>query len=127
MKTEAKDHARPLVWLGDSKSRYMEFPAPARQAMGYELFLVQRGRNPPSTKPLKGLGAGVFEIIEDSLGGTYRVAYTVRFDQRVYVLHAFQKKSTKGIATQLRDIRLIEKRIKDATADYNLFLQEQNP
>jgi phage-related protein len=126
MTSDAKYPPRPLVWLGDSKARYMEFPAAARSEMGHELFLVQRGQTPPGAKPLKGLGPRVFEIAEDSLGGTYRAAYTVRFERRVYVLHAFQKKSMKGIATSLRDVRLIEKRLKDAARDYDIFLKEQN-
>jgi len=127
MISDQKYSSRPLVWLGDSKARYMEFPAPARNEMGHELFLVQRGQMPPGAKPLKGFGSGVFEIAEDSVGGTYRAAYTIRFERRVYVLHAFQKKSVKGIATPLRDVRLIEKRLKAAAADYALFLKEQKP
>ena len=125
MTYDTKYPPRPLVWLGDSKAQYMEFPHQARHAMGYELFLVQRGQTPPSSKPLKGLGSGIFEIIENSRGGTYRAAYVVKFENRIYILHAFQKKSKKGIATVLKDIRLIEKRLKDAVADHQIYMEER--
>jgi len=72
----------------------------------------------PKAKPWKGDGQGVFEIVEDYRGDTYRAVYTVRFVGVVYVLHAFQKKSKTGIKTPQPDINLIAERLKRAQADY---------
>ena len=63
-------------------------------------------------------GSGLFEIVEDHRGDTYRAIYTVRFKAAVYVLHAFQKKSPKGIKTALTDIDLVSRRLKAAELDY---------
>ncbi len=81
--------------------------------------IAQHGGKAPSTKPLRGLGTGVLEVIEAHRGDTYRAAYTVRFDDRIYVLHCFQKKSKRGIKTPKADIDLIKARLKAAQADYN--------
>lgn len=86
--------------------------------MGNALGLAQFGGKHPSAKPWKGLGSGVFEIVEDYSGDTYRAVYTLRFKEAVYVLHAFQKKSPKGIKTPLTDIALVERRLKTAHQDY---------
>ncbi|MBK5959524.1 hypothetical protein CCR97_15110 [Rhodoplanes elegans] len=72
----------------------------------------------PSAKPWKGQGPGVFEVVEDFRGGTYRAVYTVRFMEVVYVLHAFQKKSPRGIKTAQVDIDLVERRLKIAQQDH---------
>jgi phage-related protein len=71
-------------------------------------------------KPLKGIGSGsgVLELVERYDGDTYRVVYTVRFRDAVYVLHAFQKKSTRGIKTRKHDIELIRERFKAAASHY---------
>lgn len=66
----------------------------------------------------RGDGPGVFEIVEDHRGDTYRVAYTVRFAKAVYVLHCFQKKSPSGIRTAKNDVELIHERLKTAQVDY---------
>ena len=73
---------------------------------------------PPSAKPWKGEGPGVFELVEDGRGGTWRVAYTVRFEKAVYVLHCFQKKSPSGVRTAKGDVDLIHERLKTAREDY---------
>lgn len=67
-----------------------------------------------SAKPLKGLGPGVLEVVSDHRGDTFRAVYTVRLADRVFVLHAFQKKSKHGIATPQADIELIKRRLKQA-------------
>ena len=82
------------------------------------LFAIQCGETPPAAKPLKGLGSGVLELVEQDTGGTYRAVYAVRFETAIYVLHVFQKKSKKGIATPLQDIKLIRKRFADAQQDH---------
>jgi len=89
---------RPLLWVASSKRDYSEFPPRVQDTLGFELFLAQTGQHPPSAKPLKGIGTGIVELIEDFDGDTYRTAYTVRFQEAVYMLHAFKKKSTRGIA-----------------------------
>jgi len=82
--------------------------------------VVQLGGQPPSAKPWKVNGPGVYELIEDVRGDTYRVAYTVRFAKAVYVLHCFQKKSPSGIRTARQDIELIHERLKLARQDYEV-------
>ena len=69
--------------------------------IGYALGVVQYGGHPPSAKPLKGLGPGVLEILEDDASGTFRAVYTVRFRRAIYVLHAFQKKTRKTAAMDI--------------------------
>ena len=109
---------RPVLWVGSSKRDYGEFPAQVQDNFGFELFLVQTGQHPLSAKPLKGLGSGIIELIDDFDGDTYRAVYTVRFHEAVYVLHAFKKKSKQGIATQKRDIELVKRRLRDAQDDH---------
>ena len=86
--------------------------------MGVALFIVQLGRTPESAKPWKGLGSGVYELVEDHRGDTFRAVYTVRFGDAVHVLHAFQKKSRSGIATPRPDVELVGKRLKAVLARY---------
>ena len=94
--------------------------------MGYALYLAQVGRKHEAAKPLKGFGsAGVLEIVDATAGGTYRGVYTVRFAGVVYVLHCFQKKSKRGIATPKADIDLIKRRLVSASEDYRKRVTEQ--
>ncbi|MHB1592047.1 MAG: type II toxin-antitoxin system RelE/ParE family toxin [Sulfuricella sp.] len=109
---------KPLHWIGSAKKDLLAFPGEAMDDFGYALGVVQLGGTPPSAKPWKGEGPGVFEIVEDHRGDTYRVAYTVRFAKAVYVLHCFQKKSPSGIRTANNDVELIHERLKTAHADY---------
>ena len=88
--------------------------------IGYALGAVPLGGHPASTKPWKGLGAGVFEIVENDRSGTYRAVYTVRFRKAVYVLHVFQKKSPSGIRTARTDVDLVATRLKAAKDDYEV-------
>lgn len=82
---------------------------------GVALFAAQLGEMPPEAKPLRGFGgAAVLELVDDYNHGTYRAVYTVRFATAVYVLHAFQKKSKRGIATPQPEIELIRGRLKTA-------------
>lgn len=91
------------------------FPAEVRQTIGFALFQAQTGRKHPDAKVLKGSGgAGVLEVVEDHDGDTYRAAYTVKPAGRIYVLHAFQKKSKSGIKTPTADIQGIRQRLKAA-------------
>ena len=106
---------KPLAWIGSSKRDLLVMPEGVIEVFGYALYLAQTGGKHDQAKPLKGFGsAGVLEIIEDDDGNTYRAVYTVRFKSAVYVLHCYQKKSRKGIATPRQEIELIKARMKRA-------------
>ena len=111
---------KPLDWVGSSKKDFVGFPEPVKDEIGNALGLAQFGGKHPSAKPWKGQGAGVFEVVEDHAGDTYRAVYTVRFKETVYVLHAFQKKSPRGIKTAQVDVDLVERRLKVAQQDYEV-------
>ena len=92
-----------------------DFPDPVQDRMGYALYVAQRGGKHPDAKALSGFGgAGVLEVVRDFRGDAFRAVYTVRFADVVFVLHAFQKKSTTGRQTPRREIALIRQRLRDA-------------
>jgi phage-related protein len=96
-----------------------DFPAAVRGDIGQALYAAQAGKTDPAAKPLRGFGgASVMEIVASHHGKAWRAIYTVRFQDAIYVLHAFQKKSTKGIATPTREIEMIQKRLSEAERDY---------
>ena len=106
---------KPLKWIGSSLKDLKSFPDDVQDTFGYALYQAQNGEKTDAAKPLKGFGsAGVLEVVENGQGGTYRAAYTVRFNKAIYVLHCFQKKSTRGIETSQQDIELIKSRLKTA-------------
>jgi len=106
---------KPLVWVRSSKIDLKKFPRTAQSHLGFALKVAQTGGKHPDAKPMKGFGgASVIEIVEDYDSDTYRAVYTVKFDEAIYVLHAFQKKSKSGIATPKHHIRLIEERLRRA-------------
>ena len=108
-----------VAWIGSSYKDFRAFPDPVQDAMGYALFLAQTGRMHGDAKPLKGFGgAGVLELIEDHQGDAYRAVYTVRFEDAVYVLHAFQKKSKQGRKTPAQEMEMIRKRLKAAEENH---------
>ena len=87
--------------------------------MGYALYLAQTGSKHPDAKPLRGFGgAGVLEVVDDAGRDTYRVVYTITLPNAVYVLHAFQKKAKRGIATPKKDIDLIRDRLHRARVHF---------
>lgn len=106
----------PVVWVGDSLRVLKSFPSAVQDEVGYALFLAQRGEKHIAAKPMKGLGGGVLEVVADHRGDTFRAVYTVRLKDRVYVLHAFQKKSKHGIATPQTEIDMIKRRLTQAIA-----------
>lgn len=112
--TEPKE----LIWVGSSRKDLRAFPPEVRRAFGLALFAAQLGETPPDAKSLKGFGSGVLELIEGHPSGTYRAVYVVRFAAKVYVLHAFQKKSKRGIATPKQELDLIRDRLKWAERLY---------
>ena len=106
---------KQLVWIGSAKKDLLALPVPVRKFFGHALDFAQRGDQHESAKALKGFGgAGVIEIVENDVGGTYRAVYTVRFEAAVFVLHCFQKKSKRGIATPKADLGIIRARLKVA-------------
>jgi phage-related protein len=110
---------KPVVWIGSSLEDLKEFPEEVQGEMGYALYLAQTGKKHISAKPLKGFGgAGVVEIVTNFDSDTYRSVYTVKLAGVIYVLHAFQKKSKRGIATPKQDIALIKERLKRAKQHY---------
>jgi phage-related protein len=114
-----KQQLKPLEWVGSSKADLIAFPISLRKEMGYALYLAQAGEKPINAKPLRGFGgAGVLELAARQGGNAYRAVYTVEFAEAVYVLHAFQKKSKKGIATPKADLDLIKQRLKVAAEQY---------
>ncbi len=85
-------------------------PSDVVDVFGFALHLAQSGKKHDQAKPLKGFGgASVLEVVEDHMGDTYRAVYTVKIAEKVYVLHCFQKKSTKGIETPKQDMDLIRR------------------
>ncbi len=91
---------KPVEWIGSSREDLRAFPGEVREVMGEALYRAQRGDEHPAAKALKGFGGrGVLEIVDDHHGDTYRAIYTVKLTNAIYVLHVFQKKSKKGIAT----------------------------
>ncbi len=119
---------KPVRWVGSSKEDLREFPEEVRRRVGSALWDAQLGRKAPYAKPLRGFrGASVLEIVDDFDGDTYRAVYTVRFAGAVYVLHAFQKKSRRGIATPKAELDLIEQRLKRAEEDYERWSRSGKP
>jgi phage-related protein len=110
---------KPCLFVGSSRKDLKRFPAKVQNRIGYALNEVQEGGEPMAAKALKGFGGRtVLELIDDFDNDTYRAVYTVRFAGVVYVLHAFQKKAKKGIATPLHDIELVKSRLRDAELHY---------
>lgn len=106
---------KPLEWIGSSKKDLKALPDEVMDVFGYALHLAQAGGKHLQAKPLHGFGcAGVLEVVEDWRGNAYRAVYTVRFEERVFVLHVFQKKSKSGIETPKPDRDLIRKRLQVA-------------
>jgi phage-related protein len=111
---------KPLFWVGSSKRDLLVFPESVKDEIGTALSVAQFGGKHASAKPWKGEGPGVFEVVEDYHGDTYRAVYSVKFEGAVYVLHAFQKKSPSGIRTSRLDVELIAQRLQAATQDYEV-------
>jgi phage-related protein len=110
---------KPVRWVGSSRRDLKTFPRPVKRDIGQALYAAQRGEEYPSVKSLKGFGGrSVLEIVAPYRTDTYRAVYTVRFSDAIYVLHAFQKKSTRGIATRQQDIDLIRQRLAVAERDH---------
>ena len=105
---------RPVIWLGNSKRNIQAFPKEAQKLVGDELRLIQTGETPANTKSFTGIGSGVLEIAIRHAKEAYRTVLAVQLGEKIYVLHAFQKKSRSGIKTPKKDVDLIKRRYRDA-------------
>ena len=104
-----KNAAKPIQWLGDSRDRLRRFPQAARREIGYQLSLIQAGRSAVDWKPIPLVGTGVIEIRVHA-EGEYRVFYVAKFEDAVYVLHVFAKKTRKASSL---DVELGKKRYRE--------------
>jgi len=102
---------KPVRFTGNAKDDPSASPKSARTRAGYELFMVQAGRDPDDWKPMPTVGPGACEIRVRDQAGAFRVVYVAKFEDAVYVLHAFQKKSRK---TSPSDLKLARQRYRDA-------------
>jgi phage-related protein len=110
---------KPVIWIGSSRRDLREMPQQVRRDIGQALYAAQQGVTDPAAKPLKGFGgARVMEIVERYRTDAYRAVYTANFDNAVYVLHVFQKKSKSDIATPKQEIELIRRRLAEAERHY---------
>ena len=110
---------RPVRWVGSSLKDLKTFPKTVQRHVGQALYAAQCGEEYPTVKALKGFGGrSVLEIVVDFRSDTWRAVYTVRLRDVIYVLHAFQKKSKKGIATPQKELDVIQQRLAAAEQDY---------
>lgn len=116
-----RESPKPVRWVGSSLRDLKSFPTEVCSLIGYALYAAQNGDIDPAAKPMKGFGgASVMEIVAPFSGDTWRAVYTVRFQDIVYVLHAFQKKSKSGVSTPKKEIDLIRHRLEAAQRDYKM-------
>lgn len=115
----ASKELKPLDWVASSKKDLRAMPVAVKSVFGFALYQAQIGEKHVDAKPLRGFGgAGVLEVVENHDGDTYRAVYTVKFEEAVYVLHCFQKKSKSGVATPKQDLDLVESRLKIAQVEH---------
>lgn len=103
---------KALEWVGSSKKDVLKFPDEVKKEIGYALYVAQNGGQYHHTKPFKGYGSAVYEIVVDFDKNAYRSVYVANFREKIYVVHCFQKKSKTGIETPKEEIDLISKRLK---------------
>ena len=108
---------KTITFMGGTLNALRAFPTEARQAAGFQLDRVQRGMDPSDWKPMANIGIGVKEIRLKEEAGIFRVIYVARFAERIYVLHAFQKKTAR---TEQRDIELARKHYREVANDQHL-------
>jgi len=104
---------KKIEWVGTSLIDLRAFPDQVKDQVGFALHLAQIGKKHDSAKPFRGL-SGVFEIVSDHHSDTYRAVYAVKLGDKIYVLHAFQKKAKKGIKTPKLEVDIIKDRFKRA-------------
>ena len=102
---------KPVLWIGSSRDDLRQFPDRVRRHMGFAIYQAQAGLRHRDAKPLRGFGSGVVEVVSRHDGDTFRAVYAVRFETAVYVLHAFQKKARRGLATPKKELDLVRRRL----------------
>ena len=107
------DNEKPIEWLGSSLEDLVVFPESARKEAGFQLHRIQHDLDPEHWKPFPQVGAGVREIIISEEEGAFRVMYVAKFEEAVYVLHSFQKKTQQ---TSKQDKAIASRRFKDVLA-----------
>ena len=121
-----KQARKPIKWVSSAKRDLDVMPEDVKDVFGHAIDLAQAGAKHPDAKVMTGFGsAGVLEVVEDYLGDTYRAVYTVKFAGWVYVLHCFQKKSKRGIATPKPDMDLVITRLKAAKQNFEAWQAQQ--
>ncbi len=103
---------RPISWIKAALKEFERFPEGARSICLAALTIAAEGAKADIAKPMRGLGSGVFEIALPFRGDAFRVVYAVQLGDEIWVVHAFQKKSTQGIKTPQHEIELIKDRLK---------------
>ena len=103
---------KEIIWVGSCKKDFLRFPKEVRSEMGYALYVAQRGSMHESVKPFKGHSSGIYEVVNNYDTNAYRAVYVIKFGNKIYVLHAFQKKSKKGIKTPKEELTVIKERLK---------------
>lgn len=103
---------RPIAWTKAARKDFETFPLGARQDFARALTIVAEGGHPEIAKPLIGLGSGVPELALKRRGDAFRVVYALQLADDIWVVHAFQKKSKRGIGTPKAEIDLIRERVK---------------
>jgi phage-related protein len=104
--------SRPISWIKAALKDFQRFPEEARMICLSALTIAAEGTKADVAKPMHGLGSGVFEIALPFRGDAYRVVYAVQLGEEIWVIHAFQKKSTQGIKTPQREIEVVRDRLK---------------
>ena len=103
---------RPISWIKAARKAFDGFPEGAQDEILRVLTVAAEGRKADIAKPLKGFGSGVFEVAVKYRTDAYRTVYALQLEERLWVLHAFQKKAKQGIKTPKKDIDLIRERLK---------------
>jgi len=118
---------KPVEWVGSALADLRACPADVQDLVGYALWLAQCGEHHLAAKPLKGTLRGLVEIVADADWRTYRAVYAVQLAGVVYVLHVFQKKATRGIATPRHEVGLITQRLQRARQHYATHYAAREP
>ena len=112
------DVLKPVEWAGSSKEDLKRFPNPVKDRMGFAIYQAQAGLRHRDAKLLKGFGAGVLGVVSRHDDDTFRAVSTLHFEAAVYVLHAFQKKARRGIATPKKELDTVRRRLRAAQRHY---------
>lgn len=103
---------RAICWMKPARKAFEDFPAGVRLAAARAFREIENGGKPAHAKPMHGMGSGVFEIALRQRGDAWRIIYAVQIGEDIWIIHAFQKKSTSGIATPQAEIETIRERLK---------------